>query len=50
MYDNPAYGDLCPHCEEDYLDICRGVWPYSEDNLQCPACDATYALFLEGDE
>ena len=33
---------ICPHCEEKAVGKVKGVFPYSEDHLQCGECDSTY--------
>jgi hypothetical protein len=33
---------ICPNCGEKAVGKVKGVFPYSEDHLQCGKCDSTY--------
>ena len=35
---------ICPHCNDDYLELVRGLEPYSVDYFQCCGCDSTYTF------
>ncbi len=34
---------ICEKCQTE-LEICKGVFPFSEDYLICPKCDSTYVI------